>query len=298
MRALASPTSLKGVLSAGEAAAALARGLRRAGAEAEELPLADGGEGTARGARREGRAGRARCTTRSGGSARRRCAELPDGTVVVESAEACRSTRSASTCGLPRAAGSASCSRALGPCPRAAGLPRRHGHDGRRRRPAGGARRAAGADDRSLRHARRRCFEAPRLFGPQKGALADDVAELEGRFALLDHAVAREAPGRRRGGRPRRGARLARRGARSRRAPTCSRRSASASGRARADLVVTGEGTVDRTTFEGKAPGEAVRVCEELGVRCVLFGGRVEDERRGGRPQRRSRLVPARIWRS
>jgi glycerate kinase len=44
-----------------------------------------------------------------------------------------------------------------------------------------------------------------------------------------------------------------------------------------ADLVVTGEGTVDRTTFEGKAPGEAVRACAELGVRCVLFGGRVED---------------------
>ena len=44
---------------------------------------------------------------------------------------------------------------------------------------------------------------------------------------------------------------------------------------ARQDLVVTGEGTVDRTTFEGKAPGEALRICRELGVRCVLFGGRV-----------------------
>ncbi|HJW66316.1 MAG TPA: glycerate kinase, partial [Gaiellaceae bacterium] len=44
-----------------------------------------------------------------------------------------------------------------------------------------------------------------------------------------------------------------------------------------ADLVVTGEGTVDRTTFDGKAPGEALRVCEEIGVRCVLFGGRVAD---------------------
>jgi glycerate kinase len=43
-----------------------------------------------------------------------------------------------------------------------------------------------------------------------------------------------------------------------------------------ADLVVTGEGTVDRTTFEGKAPGEALRICEELSVRCVLFGGRVD----------------------
>ena len=47
MLALASPASLKGVLSAADAAAALARGFRRAGAEAEELPLADGGEGTA-----------------------------------------------------------------------------------------------------------------------------------------------------------------------------------------------------------------------------------------------------------
>ncbi|MDQ2911158.1 MAG: glycerate kinase, partial [Actinomycetota bacterium] len=46
---------------------------------------------------------------------------------------------------------------------------------------------------------------------------------------------------------------------------------------AQADLVVTGEGTVDRTTFEGKAPGEVLRVCGELGVRAVLFGGRVED---------------------
>ena len=47
MNALASPASLNGVLTAGEAAAALARGFRRAGAEVEDLPLADGGEGTA-----------------------------------------------------------------------------------------------------------------------------------------------------------------------------------------------------------------------------------------------------------
>ena len=46
-----------------------------------------------------------------------------------------------------------------------------------------------------------------------------------------------------------------------------------------AALVVTGEGTVDATTVEGKAPGEVVRVCRELGVRCILFGGRVEPTR-------------------
>jgi glycerate 2-kinase len=45
----------------------------------------------------------------------------------------------------------------------------------------------------------------------------------------------------------------------------------------RADLVVTGEGTVDATTLEGKAPGAVVRRCAQLGVRCELFGGIVRD---------------------
>jgi len=38
-------------------------------------------------------------------------------------------------------------------------------------------------------------------------------------------------------------------------------------------LVVTGEGTVDRTTPRGKAPGEVVRRCADAGVPCVIFGG-------------------------
>jgi glycerate kinase len=45
----------------------------------------------------------------------------------------------------------------------------------------------------------------------------------------------------------------------------------------RADLVVTGEGTVDRTTLDGKAPGAVVQRCETLGTACVLFGGLVRD---------------------
>ena len=47
MRALLCPASLKGVLTAREAAAALGRGVRDAEADAVELPIADGGEGTA-----------------------------------------------------------------------------------------------------------------------------------------------------------------------------------------------------------------------------------------------------------
>ena len=45
------------------------------------------------------------------------------------------------------------------------------------------------------------------------------------------------------------------------------------------DLVVTGEGTVDRTTTSGKAPGEVARRCAAAGVRCVVFGGRIEEMR-------------------
>src|SRR5262249_4534181 len=49
-----------------------------------------------------------------------------------------------------------------------------------------------------------------------------------------------------------------------------------------ADLVVTGEGTVDEGTLEGKAPGAVSRRCVGLGVRCELFGGVV---RRPGPPR-------------
>ena len=38
-------------------------------------------------------------------------------------------------------------------------------------------------------------------------------------------------------------------------------------------LVVTGEGTVDRTTREGKAPAEVARRAAVRGVECVVFGG-------------------------
>jgi glycerate kinase len=44
-----------------------------------------------------------------------------------------------------------------------------------------------------------------------------------------------------------------------------------------ASLVITGEGTVDATTFEGKAPGAVLRRCEALGVPCELFGGIVRE---------------------
>jgi glycerate 2-kinase len=41
------------------------------------------------------------------------------------------------------------------------------------------------------------------------------------------------------------------------------------------DLVVTGEGVVDSSTWMGKAPSAVLDVCRAAGVRCVVFGGRV-----------------------
>jgi glycerate 2-kinase len=46
MRVLVAPDKFKGSLTAAEVAAAVAAGLREAGAQADELPVADGGEGT------------------------------------------------------------------------------------------------------------------------------------------------------------------------------------------------------------------------------------------------------------
>ena len=90
MRALACPASLKGVLAAPAAAAALAQGLRAGGAEVVELPVADGGEGTAEilrlargGTWREADVHDAFGRPRTG-----RWLLLPDGTAVVEAAAA------------------------------------------------------------------------------------------------------------------------------------------------------------------------------------------------------------------
>jgi glycerate kinase len=46
-------------------------------------------------------------------------------------------------------------------------------------------------------------------------------------------------------------------------------------------LIVTGEGTVDRTTREGKAPAEVARRAAARDVECVVFGGVVVESLAG-----------------
>jgi glycerate kinase len=45
-----------------------------------------------------------------------------------------------------------------------------------------------------------------------------------------------------------------------------------------ADLVVTGEGVVDATSTEGKVTGTVARLCAAAGVRCAVFGGRIDEQ--------------------
>ncbi len=90
MRALASPASCKGVLSAVEGAMALAAGMHGAGLDADELPVADGGEGTAEvfAATLGGEWREAAATDPLGRPVRARFLVLGDGSGVVEAAEA------------------------------------------------------------------------------------------------------------------------------------------------------------------------------------------------------------------
>jgi glycerate kinase len=118
-----------------------------------------------------------------------------------------------------------------------------------------------------------RLYDAPRLYGPQKGATQDEVELLERRLrARGELAPYADLPGS--GAAGGLGAAFASLGAEL--APGAAAVMDLAGFDPRPfDLVVTGEGTVDATTREGKAPAEVVRRCRAAGTADVVFGGRV-----------------------
>jgi glycerate 2-kinase len=286
VRALASPASLKGVLSAVEAAMALAAGLREGGADAEELPVADGGEGTAEviAVARAGGWRSAAVSDPFGRTVEARYLVLEDGGAVVEAAEAIGWRRLAPEERDPLRASS----RGLGELLLAAadatvgellvGL-------GDTATVDGGAGLFEVVGDRLRNRTVRAACDvrnpllgergAARAFGPQKGATPEAVEELELRLAAMAQLRPfAELPGA--GAAGGLGAALAALGAQLvSGAELVLELVGFRSAIAGAALVVTGEGAVDRSTFEGKAPGEVVRVCREAGVSCALFAGRV-----------------------
>ena len=281
MRALLCPASLKGVLTARTAAAALARGFVVAGADAIELPVADGGEGTAD-VLHAVLGGRWREAEVSDPLLRPHAARwlaLEDGRAVIDAASAIglplltpaeRDPLVASSRGLGELVLAAA---AESPAELLVGL--------------GGVATVDGGDGMRavlpdlpvpvtvLCDVRTTLADAAGLYGPQKGATAETVPVLERRLAEMEElAPYAGLPGA--GAAGGLGAALAALGAELvEGAPAVLDLIGFDARLIEADVVVTGEGEVDRTTAEGKAPGVVAVRCLAAGVRCVVFGGRV-----------------------
>ena len=274
-RALACPASLKGVLSARAAASALAEGLR-SWAEVDELPVADGGEGTldVLHAALGGEWDDAVVSDAFGRPRVARWLELLSGVSAVESAEAIPLSHE-------RLDPFAASSRGLGELIRAVGKPRELLVClGGTANVDGGAGLLDVLDELPA-PTRVACdvdvplVDAARLFSAQKGASPGDAAELEARLVAMPELVPyAEVPGA--GAAGGLGAALASLGAELLPGAPLVLDLAGFDPTGY-DLVVTGEGTVDGTTVRGKAPGEVARRCASAGVRCVVFGGRIAE---------------------
>lgn len=295
LQALAAPDKFRGSLSAREAARAIAAGAAAAGWACAQIPLADGGEGTL------DALGGANRTTRVCGplggyvDARWR---LDGELAVVEMAQAS---------GLELAGGAAG-NDAVRATTRGTGeLVAAAAQAGSRRivvavggsaTTDGGAGAleamrdlvpfaAHGLDVRVACDVTTRFVDAARIFGPQKGATAEDVRLLERRLRdLVPDYVARfgvdvsgldggGAAGGLAGGLAVAGATLEPGFA------LVGRLLGLDEALAAADLVITGEGHLDHTSFAGKVVGALVLRCRERGVPLFAVAGDVAPEARG-----------------
>ena len=270
-RVLACPASLKGVLTAREAAAALAEGLAE-WCDVEEQRVADGGEGTLD-VLQPALAAEWREAQVHDAFGRPRAARWlsHDGDAFVEAAQAIP----LDPAHLDPVAAS---SRGLGELIRAVGVPRRLvvGLGGTANVDAGAG--MLEVLDELAAPTRVACdvdvalVDAVRVFAAQKGATAAQLPALEQRLApLVDYA---ELPGT--GAAGGLGAAFASLGAEL--VPGAALvLELLGFDPAPYDLVVTGEGAVDASSVRGKAPGEVARRSAAAGVPCVVFGGRVTE---------------------
>jgi glycerate kinase len=286
--ALACPDKFRGTLTAAEAAARLGRGLRIAGfGEVRELPLADGGDGTLDTllAARGGSLRPARVTGPLGEPVDASFGLLTDGTAVVEMARAS---------GLALVAGRNDALRAttrgtgeLIAAAARAGARRIIVAVGGSATTDGGLAAVqalgwslAGLDVTVACDVRTRFLDAPRIFGPQKGASDAQVSLLQRRLERLQQEYLDRtgvdvaalpgsgAAGGLAGGLAAIGARLE---------PgfeVVARAAGFEEALAGVDLVVTGEGKVDASSLDGKVVGGVLEWAAEEGVehRGVVAG--------------------------
>jgi len=275
MRLLAAPDKFRGTLTAREAAAALAAGAEQAGWTAVELPLADGGEGT---------------LDVLGGGNRRTLVSGPlgepveaawrleeDGTALIEAAQACGLTLAG---GPERNDPLRATSRGVGELIAAAvaeGATRIVVTVGGVASTDGGVG-AAEAVPHPLHvplevacDVDARFLDAADVFAPQKGATPEQVSLLRER---LEKLVVPDLPGSGAagglaGGLAAIGARLL---------PgfdLVADRVGLDERLAEADLVVTGEGLVDATSFTGKVVGRVLDRAQAAGIEALVVAGDV-----------------------
>jgi glycerate 2-kinase len=273
MRLLAAPDKFRGTLTAREAAAAIAAGAVRAAWTAAELPLADGGEGTL-----DVLGGGNRRTTVSGPLGDPVDAEWrleDDGTALIEAALAC---------GLSLAGGPEgndplrATSRGVGELIAAAVA------DGAERIVVcvGGVASTDGGvgATEAVPHplfvplevacdVDARFLDAADVFAPQKGATQEQVEILRGRLATLvvPDVPGAGAAGGLAGGLAAIGARLVRG------FDLVAARLGFDERLAEADLVVTGEGRLDATSFTGKVVGRVLDRARAAGVETLVVAG-------------------------
>ena len=286
---LVAPDDFKGTLDAADVAGAVGTGLRAAGLEAEELPVADGGGGTMD------------VLVRARGGERRRVwvsdplerpveaafGLLGDGRLaVVEMAQAsglCRVTDderdawAATTRGTGELIAAAAAAGAREVIVAAGGSATTDGGAG-----ALAALEEAGIEPAMLRlevvcDVRTAWEDSPRVFAPQKGAASDVVTRLERRLDELADAAPRDPRGvamtGAAGGLA--GGLWAHLGARLVPGAPYVLDAIGFDARMRAArFVVTGEGRLDEQTLAGKAVGEVAVRCRQAGVGCHAVVGR------------------------
>jgi len=285
--ALAAPDKFRGSLRAVEVADALADGARRAGWDCRKLPLADGGEGTL-----EALGGANRVSVVRGplGTPVEAGWRLDGWDAVIEAAGASGLSLAggapandpvrASTRGTGELIAAALAAGADGIVVAVGGSATTDG--------GLGAVEALGWQPFAVRvqvacDVRTPFLEAAATFGPQKGATPDQVALLSERLAEIAGRYRTElgvdvaalpgagAAGGLAGGLAALGAELV---------PgfqLVAGRLGLDHALAGADIVLTGEGRLDRTSFAGKIVGELLALCERRGIPSVVVAGEIED---------------------
>ena len=285
LAALVAPDSFKGTFSASDVAGAIASGLREAGREAVELPVADGGEGTMEVLVRAlgGEIHLATASDPLGRPVEAAFALLPDGAAVVEAAQASglgrvdereRDAWAATTRGTGELIAAAA----------EAGAERVIVTVGGSATTDGGAGAIEALDEAGVRveidvlaDVRTPFERAASVFGPQKGADPATVERLERRLHSLANRYRRDPRGEPMSGAAGglSGALWAEHGARLVPGAAYVLDAIGFDDRMRAAaFVVTGEGSLDEQTLQGKIVGEVATRCRQGGVACHAVVGR------------------------